>query len=678
MVDAARIGGSVPSYQHSLPLLGQFLNQQQGSRAVIAEVDTGFLIIYFKGNRWTNPMTLTVHHCDLLDLHGAFEGSTAGRPGVLLRGGDKRNRKHAACPMGYDVFFRAVGDRLQRRRAAGLTICDTGQVLYVSYWIDKATFVVREGRRRAVSSLQLETYDAEAVKQLLKSTAEVQAREMTRYELGLKLNPNDHITMLEAATLLEADGNYREAEALLARIVAAVPRHPEAYYHIARLALVRGDRRAALSAAKKSVALRPDDPAVADLYGRVLHQSNKNKEAVAALQRALELDPENGLYHYHLAGVYETLGRPEDAEAEMTLSAVQLAAPSWDMVQEDIEEIEIRPQVPALQMERLPAESALLPPAPDGVVLPEPMTVPTMTTTFEPALSAWPSSTAAHDHPAEAIAGHGQPTEAIAGQPAAPKLTPFPEAAAPPLAASAQEDALPLTLEQRLRLAREAPFQSTSRVSRPASQPLLRRPTTQSLNTPPVEVSLGDVPPMEEAVPPAPSLQRPGPMAPQARHLASTAPLTPDRSPSSVPPASVAPSPPAMPSGQPAPSPAGLPPGEDAATATAREDIAGAISGSQAPSTASAPVGEIAEPARMAVIDARPRSAPAQPRRPDELDASAVELAADILAAQRAVAADPNRADLHRKLGFLLARQGKTSEAAEEFRKALQVSRTTL
>ena len=57
---------------------------------------------------------------------------------------------------------------------------------------------------------------------------------------------------------------------------------------------------------------------------------------------------------------------------------------------------------------------------------------------------------------------------------------------------------------------------------------------------------------------------------------------------------------------------------------------------------------------------------------------NAVELATEILVIQRALTAEPNRADLHRKLGFLLARQGKTAEAATEFRKALQASRTNL
>ena len=39
MVDAARVGGSTPSYQHSLALLGQYLNTKRASRITIAEVD---------------------------------------------------------------------------------------------------------------------------------------------------------------------------------------------------------------------------------------------------------------------------------------------------------------------------------------------------------------------------------------------------------------------------------------------------------------------------------------------------------------------------------------------------------------------------------------------------------------------------------------------------------------
>jgi hypothetical protein len=57
---------------------------------------------------------------------------------------------------------------------------------------------------------------------------------------------------------------------------------------------------------------------------------------------------------------------------------------------------------------------------------------------------------------------------------------------------------------------------------------------------------------------------------------------------------------------------------------------------------------------------------------------AAVEIAAEIMMIQRELEAAPNRADLHRKLGFLLAKQGRTAEAAAEFRKAIEASRTNI
>ncbi len=993
MVDAARIAGSIPSYQQCLPVLGEYLNQQRASRAIIAEVETGFLIIYFTENRWNSPVTLTVHHADLLGLQGAFEGTTSGKAGVLLRGGDKRDKKHAVCPMGFDVFFRALGLRLQRRGAVGITICDIGQLIYVGYWVDKATFVVRDGRRKPVSSLQLETYDAAGVQQLLKSTAESQAQEMTRHEKGLRINQHDHIAMLEAATLLEHDGNYREAEALLARIVSAVPQHPEAHYHIGRLALARGDRHGALTAAKKAAALQPGDPGVANLLGRALHRSNKGKEAVAALQRAISLDPDNGIHHYHLAKVYESLGQREEAEMEMQLSTVQLAAPAWDMVQEDIEEIEIRPATAAPMSERLPSESAMLPPAPDEVValeqasvpsiavpaMPVPtLATPTLTTTFEPGLSAWPPAGAAESRPGPAS------TE----QAAMPHLTPFPEAGLPPqapVAPVAQELGTALSLEQRLKLAREAPFRDSadapyqgqeaqrahlppaypaaeesrpelqvhypvseaprqpvpmpypapeeprpgphvqhpaaepprapsqahspgpeplrapsqaaypaadpprapsqaaytaseplrvpaqmphlapeapqaavpishaaqeapyssapsshaaqeapyeqaraysapeaprgpaqvpylaletprapapvshatpeapraapqapypapddqlssypaspseeegarppsqglrspspvsrppsqglrplsqvlrppseglrppsqtsrppsqvlrpvaqpsrppsqvlrppSQALRPASQVFNRRPITQSLNTPPVELDLDDAPAMGAAYPPQPAAAQTESGEPRAQHLSWSAALMPDWGPSrdvDAPPA--APVGPQVRAATPSSTHGDqaeqeLPPAAvhyvDRAAAAWSQAAEPEVPRPRRPEVTAetAPAEPESVPGRAAAepAQAQPRSAGAQPRpapaprvRTEAQSAATVELAAETLAAQRAVAADPSRADLHRKLGFLLARQGKTSEAAEEFRKALQVSRTTL
>ena len=53
----------------------------------------------------------------------------------------------------------------------------------------------------------------------------------------------------------------------------------------------------------------------------------------------------------------------------------------------------------------------------------------------------------------------------------------------------------------------------------------------------------------------------------------------------------------------------------------------------------------------------------------------AVQLAAAILRAEELMHAEPHRADLHRKLGFLLAKAGRSEEAAAEFRRAVECGR---
>ncbi len=53
----------------------------------------------------------------------------------------------------------------------------------------------------------------------------------------------------------------------------------------------------------------------------------------------------------------------------------------------------------------------------------------------------------------------------------------------------------------------------------------------------------------------------------------------------------------------------------------------------------------------------------------------AVQLAAAILRMEELVRAEPEKAELHRKLGFLLAKQGRSDEAAASFRRAVECGR---
>ena len=54
-LDAARIGGSTPSYQYGLGLLGQYFNQQHARLITIAEVDSGFLLFFFPEGNLRKP-----------------------------------------------------------------------------------------------------------------------------------------------------------------------------------------------------------------------------------------------------------------------------------------------------------------------------------------------------------------------------------------------------------------------------------------------------------------------------------------------------------------------------------------------------------------------------------------------------------------------------------------------
>lgn len=583
MANAARVGGSTPSYLHGLATLGQYIHQQHGSRITIAEIDSGFLVLFFENGRWTKPKATAIHHTELLELSGTLKGSTAGKPGLLLKGGDQHDRKHPLCPMGYDAFFRALGLRFDRKEAIGITICETPERFYVGYWKDRASFVVHEGRRQSVSPGQMETYDAAGVKALLASTARYLSEQMGRHKQGLDINANDHLSMMEAAFMLEDDGEYRQAEALLRRVASTVPKHPEAHYQVARLALMRGDRGSALASVKKALRNRADDAAAQDLYGRMLRQDGKLAEATVAFEHAVACDRTNTIHHYHLAKAYEAAGRLDEAAVEMAASTSQTAAPSWDMVQEEIS-IEVQVSGPLRLAEAARAHPALLPRIAEEVPTVA-LSAPTLTTSFEPpgyALTPVPASGTRNDTL--------QPLERSSPIASAPVGT---QAAASAGAASDLLRSLqapkPTTLEERL------------------------------LNVNAQDAQLGE---------PRTAIEQPAPVQATAPAVSVVLPVQPQ--------------------------PMMHPQAWSAAGAMGTPQVT--------PDSA----------AQGSTLPDRPAAQAA------DAGAGSVELAAEVLVIQRALEIEPMRADLHRKLGLLLARQGKTAEAATEFRKGLQASRASL
>jgi predicted Zn-dependent protease len=112
---------------------------------------------------------------------------------------------------------------------------------------------------------------------------------------------------------------FRRAQARLALLVHADrqrwltappydPARADPLLAQAQAAAARGDRRAALDLLREAEALGPSDPRVSFERGRLLEESGRTREAIAAWQRTIRLDPNVALAFYHLGNAYKRLG----------------------------------------------------------------------------------------------------------------------------------------------------------------------------------------------------------------------------------------------------------------------------------------------------------------------------------------------------------------------------------
>ncbi|HXZ43350.1 MAG TPA: tetratricopeptide repeat protein [archaeon] len=65
------------------------------------------------------------------------------------------------------------------------------------------------------------------------------------------------------------------------------------------------------------------DPLYADAYlavGHALHKLKRLPEAAEAIKKAIEVNPQDPMYHTSLSTVYRDMGRIPDAEEEMAIS----------------------------------------------------------------------------------------------------------------------------------------------------------------------------------------------------------------------------------------------------------------------------------------------------------------------------------------------------------------------
>lgn len=649
-------------YRTSLRVLGRLLNGDKARMATICEVDDGFLLYYCAHGDPRRVGSRAIHSAEVLDLDDLFysqrgkpepTGSLKGLQSVFgFRQSEalKFQKSHPLCPMGYENFLRALGDALDRRHAQAALIQELDGSVHVEYTIDRADFVMRDGQRLALPGRREEHYTAKTIDLLVQKGREQTAEKVRRNGQNLTYNPLDVATYLDTAQTLEDDGHLGEAENLYRKAAQLAPTLADAHSGLARLARRRGDRKGAFKALQQAIDLDPANGSLLHLLGRLQAERGRHEAAAAALEQAVALEPGNRLYRFDLSRAYERMGQPEKADAILapreSVAETRSAAMGGPLIafsgldEQPTAQNDERTVVP-FRREAREGDTAPFPRQSGEPAVP--LTVPT-------AGPAPELVSAATSLPQSSSRAARQPASLPADQP---------EPAAPRSRIAAAlagyvEDAAP-----------HATTPTPAPSAAPANDPPATAATPFAAEAPSWDGVLSTQPPASAALPgrtdqPTVGMadMTPQPSAPEHTGLPVLGlSLSDDWSLPSLPVVHV----PSDGAAAAAALPLAVPTGGEGRRAKGESDAARIAEGGDSTGT-----GTAGGNGRMTV-----HGAPA-------VDEEAVHLAAAIMRAEDLVRAEPHRADLHRKLGFLLAKQGRSEEAAAEFRRAAECGRRRL
>jgi tetratricopeptide (TPR) repeat protein len=150
------------------------------------------------------------------------------------------------------------------------------------------------------------------------------------FEEVLKADPHDTEALLLLGILrMETDPDA--AEALLTRCVALAPGHPFALHNLGKLQQQRGDHWAAIQLFRKSAAGNATFAPTFNDLGASLHQVGEREAALAAVDRAIAIDPDYTTAHRNRGFILMEMQRSEDARQAFhtVLASAHQSADAW-------------------------------------------------------------------------------------------------------------------------------------------------------------------------------------------------------------------------------------------------------------------------------------------------------------------------------------------------------------
>jgi Flp pilus assembly protein TadD len=141
---------------------------------------------------------------------------------------------------------------------------------------------------------------------------------ISNYQRALQQNPRDLRTYILLGSLMETHGDWQQAEDLYRKALQVQPDYAVAANNLAYLMLEHGgDTSVALSLAQTARKGMPNVPNAADTLGWAYYHQGVYNSAIDTLQEAVNGNPQNPTFHYHLGMAYEKVNNPALAKKQL-------------------------------------------------------------------------------------------------------------------------------------------------------------------------------------------------------------------------------------------------------------------------------------------------------------------------------------------------------------------------
>jgi serine/threonine protein kinase/tetratricopeptide (TPR) repeat protein len=202
-------------------------------------------------------------------------------------------------PDAFDAYLRA---RYYESGAAGLATERAIEMYRQAVALDPTFTAARAGLARAyIFGVGVRPSQALA-------TARATAVEATRVAPGAP-----ETDFASAVTRLYAERDFYAAEQDFVRALAADAGNADAHFYFSHCLVAMGRFDEALAEAERARSLDPLSPLIAHYIGRIHYFARRYEKALAALNEALDIDPNYAFTHIFIAATYERMGRFDQA-----------------------------------------------------------------------------------------------------------------------------------------------------------------------------------------------------------------------------------------------------------------------------------------------------------------------------------------------------------------------------